>query len=291
MKLLITGATGRVGTAVTTRLAELGMDVRATDQRSRAAMPVPVDVASLLDPVVCYRLVEGVDTLIHIANHPNIGSATAQRVFGENCTMNGNILQAAMEMGVKRVIFTSTVQTIIGKADWWADDAKCELPYLPIDGQMPANPGNAYAASKVATETLLQSLCRHDGLHAVVLRLPHMRSPGDEQRMRRLRRSSKSTAWGQAEAFTYLQTTDLADLVARIVQSAWTGYQCHLPADARTHVGLPPREAYTQHLAHVPLRVPLDELTALADASALEHNFGWTQPGKDEALVPEKTEA
>ncbi len=282
MKVLVTGAAGRLGSIVARQLLDTGLDVVATDQRSWAGIPVPVRVESLLDPLACYRLLEGVDALVHLANHPNIGAATPQRVFGENCTMNGNVLQAASELGVRRVVFSSTIQTVvgIGNSSWAGHEDACELPYLPMDGDLPVNPSNAYAASKIATEEWLKGLCRHHGMHAVALRLPWLMRPEDATSGRRRRPTYEG--WGRTEAFAYLRSHDAAELIAAIVRGQWQGYRCYLPADARTINGLPPRHAYERYLSPVPLRVPLDELTTLVDCSALQRDFGWTQPGSEQ---------
>jgi nucleoside-diphosphate-sugar epimerase len=291
MKVLVTGAAGRLGSVVAKHLAELGIDVRATDVRSRAGLAVPVVCESLLLSEACYRLTEGVDALVHLANHANVSVRPPQVVYGENCTMNGNILQAALDMGVRRVIFSSTIQTVTGDPSQRSYDAlpRCILPYLPMDDSLPIDPANFYSASKIAAEELLKAMCRHDGMHAVVLRFP-MLINGREiaffiERNRRRGLRSSGDAWGRHEVFAFLRVDDAASLIAAVLRTPWTGYRCSLPADARTSLGLTPRDAYEQHLSDIPLRVPIDELHALVDCSSLQREFGWVQPGRDEAIV------
>lgn len=288
MKVLVTGAAGRAGSAVTARLLERGHQVRATDQRSRHGLASPIVIDNLLMPEAAYRLIDGVDVVVHLANHPNIAMGTPQRVFSENCAMNVNVFQAASDLKTPRVIFASSIQTVIGKTERRREDPEpCRLPYLPMDSAMPANPGNAYASSKVASETLLQQLCQFEGLAAVALRLPMLISDeGLEERHRRwIGRRSDRAPGGQSEAFTFLRLGDLADLIARLIDAPWSGYRNYLPADARNFIGVEAREAYENWLSHVPLRVPIDQLTTLVDCSSIEREMGWVQPGRGQTTL------
>src|SRR3970040_650452 len=98
MKILVTGAAGRLGSVVTKSLLEGGHDVRATDHRHRRDFPVRLELANLRDELRAYALVEGCDVVVHLGNHPNLFSGPSpQRLFSDNVTMNANVFRAAVD--------------------------------------------------------------------------------------------------------------------------------------------------------------------------------------------------
>src|SRR5690349_123903 len=173
MRILVTGAAGKLGSVVVAALARAGHEVRATDTRFRADLPVPLRPANLLDEHALYPLLEGCDALVHCGNHPNrFAGPSPQRLLAENTAMNANAIWAAVDSGVKHVVFASTIQVMIpseaiGDPPYW-------LPYLPLDGAAPPTPGmNPYALSKQFAEALLKVVAdTKPGLATTSLRYP-----------------------------------------------------------------------------------------------------------------------
>lgn len=108
-KILVTGAAGVVGRCVFDGLRNdpayhvIGADVRLDP----AADIVPMDVAMYDD---CLRLMEGIDTVIHLAfrmKHPSLVDSFEVNYLGTH-----HIYEAAKECGVRRVIFGSSNHTV-----------------------------------------------------------------------------------------------------------------------------------------------------------------------------------
>ena len=89
-----------------------------------------------------------------------------------------------MEAGVKKIIFASSIQAITGYRKYTEERQQkpSELPYLPLDGNVALNPGNPYAASKVAGEMLLRYFSKFHGISAFALRFPMLLQRRDELR-------------------------------------------------------------------------------------------------------------
>ena len=110
--ILVTGATGFIGRRVVAALASAGHPVRAlVHTPSRAAVLSHLDaetaVGDVLDSGSLSRACEGVDTVVHlVAAIRESGRLTFQRVNFEGTR---NLLQAASEARVKRVIYASTI--------------------------------------------------------------------------------------------------------------------------------------------------------------------------------------
>jgi nucleoside-diphosphate-sugar epimerase len=286
MKVLVTGAAGRLGRATCPILQSAGMEVRATDRRTDPTVPYQIEVATLLDRERCYALVEGVDAIVHLGNWASAGSADAQTVFNENCSMNMNVFQAAMERGVRRIIFASTIQVILGQRPFGGIDApvpQSDYPYLPLDGNTPANICNPYAASKSASEQLLHYFSRWHGTNAVAIRFPMLLTPSHYAHIAK----TLDQVWqgyNLDEAFTYLTFEDAAGLMLASLRADLAGYRVYQPAARSPWVMLSAAEIVTRFFDGVRLHRPLHEIESIVDLSKIEAETGWCP--QDEIVGP-----
>ncbi len=167
MNILVTGATGKVGSRLARRLAQRGDHVRAlVRDRARGADLIAAGVelhdGDLLDPSSLAAAVRGVDAVVHCAAF--FRGATAEQAHAVNDLGTQHLARAAAAAAVRRFVFTST-----------------GLVYGPKGGQLaaeddPCAPTAAYPVSKLAAERFLLAL---DGLDVRVLRLPFVYGDGD----------------------------------------------------------------------------------------------------------------
>ncbi|HEY4160118.1 MAG TPA: NAD(P)-dependent oxidoreductase, partial [Polyangiaceae bacterium] len=142
MKVLVTGAAGKLGSAVCSSLRERGHEVRATDRRYRSGLEVELKLADLCSDLAAYELLAGMDAVAHIGNHPNVFSGPPpQRILSENTAMNANVFRAAADLGVRRIAFASSVQVMLRMPNGGKLEPPYPVPYLPLDGAAPRNPG------------------------------------------------------------------------------------------------------------------------------------------------------
>src|SRR5438876_6135216 len=133
MRALITGAAGRLGSETCRQFHAAGIEFRGIDRRADGDLPVQIEIADIRIRDACGPLVAGCDAVVHLANYPNASAGVAQDVFNENCAMNMNIFQAALEAGVKKIVFASSIQAITGVRPSRDSGAQkpSDLPYLP----------------------------------------------------------------------------------------------------------------------------------------------------------------
>jgi len=280
LQVMLTGAAGHLGSEVCRALVAAGHTVRAADRAYRKDLPVPVTVVDLVDYRAVYPLVEGCQAVAHMANHPNIGSRMPhQLLYAENVSMDINVFQAAVDAGVKRLMFASSVQAMSGSRSGEDGLAKPScLPYLPIDGDAPARPGNLYALSKEAGEQQLRHYAARDPeLSCTAVRFPFILGRRHLEWFRREGRGRPTKPMGPLdEAFAYLSVSDAASLVVAILERQAPGYHQLFPAAPDPYLAMPVAEIVKQFYPGVPLKVPLGQMRGLVDISAMERALGWT---------------
>jgi len=280
LRILVTGAAGRLGSQVCRTLHEAGHQVLGLDRVYRSGLPCRLEVSDLLDDLALYRYMDGCDAVAHLGNHPGIyGGASPQQVYRENVAMDINVFQAAADLGIKRLAFASSVQAFCGRrsGEEGEREPSC-LPYLPLDGDLPTNPGNCYALSKEAGEQQLRYYVSRDPeLSATAIRFPVLVTERHLEYYRSMgRRSRRHHHWGNIdEGFTYLAVTDAATFVQAVLERQAPGYHCALPAAPDPFIDMPVREIVERFYPDVPRRVPLEEMTSLVDLSGLKESVGW----------------
>lgn len=246
MTILVTGGAGMVGGAICAGLAARGHRVRGVDRAPGGMEGVDMRVAELLHAGALKEHLDGVEAVVHLANHANQWQADARTILAENATLNANVFQAALEAGVRHLVFGSSVQVVSGvpvakgrgEENRAANRAE-RRPEYPLSGDSEARPGNAYAVSKAAGEQMLRYYGEGHGVAATTLRLPYIvrKRPGlDRQAL-----AMAKDCWGH-EGYAWLWAGDLAGLVERVLATSAPGYRCFLPS-APVMEGIPELDA------------------------------------------------
>lgn len=275
MKVLVTGASGRLGSVVCKRLFEHGHDVLGTDQKFGKDLGVAQRVADLRDAPAAYELLEGREALVHLGNIPNLAAGpTPQAVLTDNTTMNVNVFRAAVDLGVRRIVFASSIQAMIRLEEGRPLEPPYGLPYFPLDGEAPADPGyNFYGLSKELGERVLRVLAeRYPELTCTSLRFPLL--VGDWF-LNRIKQPLLPSALNLSEGLTHLGFADAAQLIALVLERQKPGYHQYFPAQGLAVAGYSPAQLLAEFFADIPLRKPRSEITSLVDLSALERDLDF----------------
>jgi UDP-glucose 4-epimerase len=166
MNVLVTGGAGYIGSVVVEQLIEAGETVVVFDnlyQGHRAAVhpEAAFVVGSLADRSAVDDLLNEYrpQAIMHFASHTLVGESMENpfRYLGENVTNGLNLLQSAVQHGVRRFILSSTANLF--------DDPK----RMPIDEAETIVPGSPYGESKYILERMLYWLDRtHDFRYAAL---------------------------------------------------------------------------------------------------------------------------
>ncbi len=168
MTILVTGATGRVGSRFVPRLLQQGEAVRvlARDPARAGSLGAEVATGDLRDPSTYEHALKGADTVVHLAAaFRGVSDEEANQV---NDTATVELAEAALRAGVGRFVYTSTT-LVYGHGRG--------RPALETDE--PAPPDRAYPAGKAIAERALLRLHGEAGLPLRVLRLGFVYGEGD----------------------------------------------------------------------------------------------------------------
>lgn len=260
MKILVTGATGKVGSRLCKRLAARGDQIRAlVRDPARAAdlrdAHIELAEGDLLNVASLAAAVRGVDVVVHCAAF--FRGATAEQAHAVNDLGTQNLAQAAREAGVKRFIFTST-----------------GLVYGPNGGRFSheddvCSPIAAYPVSKLAAERFLLAL---EGLEVYVLRLPFVYGDGDPHIAEVV---PMMRGFPPAQRMSIAHHVDVAQAVSRLLDKDSPGHRIYNVVDdeapdLRTlfaSVGAPPPDGSNAEFAR--------SFESIADGRRIREDLGF----------------
>jgi UDP-glucose 4-epimerase len=162
VKVLVTGGAGFIGSHVVDCLVAEGIEPLIFDQRrSPHHRDVPARIAALTDRDALTDAMAGCDAVLHLAAMADADRVAEAPVEAEESNARGtlNVLEAAQQAGVKRVVYASTV--------WVYSDAGQSA----VDEDTPLGlPAHLYTATKLAGEMYCRSYAELYGLEYTILR-------------------------------------------------------------------------------------------------------------------------
>lgn len=172
-KVLVTGACGFIGSHLVERLLDEGCEVRAfvfynsfnhwgwLETLSKEKLDkIEIFTGDVRDPSGVRTAVKGVDVIFHLAALISIPFSyhSPDSYVDTNIKGTLNILQAARDYKVERVLVTSTSE-VYGTAK-----------YVPIDENHPRQGQSPYSASKIGADYIAESFYRSFGIPVVIVR-------------------------------------------------------------------------------------------------------------------------
>jgi len=126
-KVLVTGASGFVGSAVARRLVEAGFSVRALIRRKSprahlAGLGLDFFEGDLRDRKSLERAIAGTRYVFHVAADYRLWARNPNEIFVANVEGTRNVMEEALRAGVERVVYTSSVATLALRPDGMAAD-------------------------------------------------------------------------------------------------------------------------------------------------------------------------
>jgi dihydroflavonol-4-reductase len=164
--ILVTGASGFLGSAIVRHLLQAGRQVRVlvrpTSPRiNLAGLPVETMEGDLRDTTSLSRAMAGIQFVFHVAADYRLWARNPQDIVHSNVEGTRNLMSAALRAGVERIVYTSSVATLKSRLDGGASDETFRLDPQAAVG--------AYKYSKVVAERVVDAMVAEHNLPAVMV--------------------------------------------------------------------------------------------------------------------------
>jgi len=193
MRVLLTGGSGKAGRHVVAYLADKGHKVMNVDKVPLNAPGVHDLVADITDAGQMFSAMrtyagfdemepgtgaKTFDAVVHFAAIPRLLMAPDPETWRVNVMGTYNVLEAAVKMGIRKIILASS-ETTYGVC---FSDGQTDPKVLPLDEAYDIDPMDAYGLSKQVNEVTARGFARRSGADIYALRIGNVIEPDEYHR-------------------------------------------------------------------------------------------------------------
>lgn len=262
MRILFTGGSGKAGKHSINYLLKHAHSVLNLDQVNLEHPKVLTRFADITDAGQVFDVmgsyanydeldkaigVPKFDAVVHFAAIPRLLMTSDNECYRINTLGTYNVIDAAIKMGVQKVIFASS-ETTYGIC---FADGKLKPNYLPIDEEHPTIPEDSYAMSKVVNEATAKSFQRRSGIDIYGLRINNVIEP--HEYIENFPKFLKDPDLRRRNIFSYIDARDLGQMVQKCLNTDGLGFQIFNASNDDHSVDLSSKELIDRYYKGVPI--------------------------------------
>lgn len=284
-RILFTGGSGKAGRHVVAYLLERGHRVLNVDLKPLDHPGVDnltADITSsgqMFNVMTSYANFDelepgtGVptfDAVVHFAAVPRILIEPDNETFRVNTIGTYNVIEAAVKLGIRKIIIASS-ETTYGIC---FSDGEVDPKSLPLEEDYDVDPMDSYGLSKVLNETTARSFQRRSGADIYALRIGNVLEPHEYDRFPGF---FADPPVRRRNVFCYIDARDLGQIVDLCLQKDGLGYQVFNAGNDTNSVNIPNAEILARFFPGVPITRDLGEHEALFSNRKIREVLGFRE--------------
>ncbi len=267
MRVLFTGGSGKAGKHVVPYLLAQGhrvvnADLVPLDCEGVDNLTVDItDSGQVFNALTSYANFDELDpgtgvpkfdAIVHFAAIPRILIKPDNETFRINTMSTYNVLEAAVKLGIKKVIFASS-ETTYGVC--FADGER-KPEYIPLDEEHPVVPEDSYAMSKVVNEVTAKSFHQRSGFDIYGIRINNVIEP--HEYAQDFPKYIANPDMRRRNFFAYIDARDLGQMVDLMLHKDGLGFQIFNAANEGHSVDMTTSEIIKRYYQGVPQACEMD---------------------------------
>jgi len=285
MRVLFTGGSGKAGKHVVAYLLAQGHRVLNVDRVPLAMAGVDNLIADITDSGQMFNAMSsyagfdemeagtGVprfDAVVHFAAVPRILIVPDNETFRVNTMGTYNVVEAAVKLGIPKIIVASS-ETTYGVC---FSDGTVDPKVLPLDEDYDVDPMDSYGLSKVVNEKTARTFQRRSGADIYALRIGNVIEPDEYDKFPGFFADPGSR---RRIAFSYIDARDLGQIVDRCLKTDGLGYQVFNACNDTNSVCQPNAELLARFFPNVPLSRPVGPHESLLSNRKIREVLGFVE--------------
>lgn len=211
------------------------------------------------------------DAVVHFAAVPRILIKPDNETFRVNTIGTYNVIEAAVKLGIKKIIIASS-ETTYGIC---FSDGKTDPHVLPLEEDYDVDPMDSYGLSKVVNEKTARSFQRRSGVDIYALRIGNVIEPHEYTEL--FPHYFKNPEVRRRNAFCYIDARDLGQIVDLCIKKDGLGYQVFNAGNDHNGAIIPSKELAERFFPGVPISRELEKHEALFSNRKIRDVLGFKE--------------
>ncbi|WP_137135333.1 NAD(P)-dependent oxidoreductase [Rhizobium sp. FKY42] len=284
-RIIFTGGSGKAGRHAIPYLLEQGHTVLNLDLKPFPDQSVPTLITDLTNSGEVFNALsqhfgfegletgEGVpkvDAVVHFAAVPRILIQPDNTTFAANAVSTYNVIEAAMKLGIRKVVVASS-ETTYGVC--FAEGDK-DYHEFPLTEDYDVDPMDSYGLSKVVNEKTARAFAMRFKADVYALRIGNVVSPEDYAKFPEY---LANPPMRKRNAWSYIDARDLGQIVHLCIEKDGLGFQVFNAVNDTITATEPTREFLSKHAPGTPITGELEEFGAPISNRKIRDMLGFRE--------------
>ena len=264
-RIIFTGGTGKAGRHAVPYLQAKGYDILNLDLKPLDLPGVTTLITDLTDSGQTFNALtshfsldhysdgappNAPDAVVHFAAIPRVGIEPDNKTFAANTVSTYNVIEAAMKLGVRKVIVASS-ETTYGVC--FAEGDK-DYHSFPLTEDYDSDPMDSYGLSKVVNEKTARAFAMRYGADIYALRIGNVIEPHEYANFPEY---LANPPMRKRNAWSYIDARDLGEIVHLCLQKDGLGYQVFNAVNDTITANMPTPEFLAKYAPNSPITRPM----------------------------------